>query len=121
MKHNRLTRTIAKEECEVNQGIWVGKALLSGQLLRLGYQDKLFTVIRVSRAHKLVASPVLNVKTTSLRMIVSDRSNPVRDRNRRMMRITAVDMSLTADRILTDLETHSRSLRPEKESRDVLK
>ena len=121
MTHNRLTRTIAEEECEVNQGIWVGKALLSGQLLRLGYQDKLFTVIRVSRAHKLVASPVLNVKTTSLRMIVSARTNPERDRNRRMMRITAVDMSLTADRILTDLETHSRPLRPEKESRDVLK
>ena len=91
------------------------------QYIFSGYEDKSLTVMRVSRAHKLVASPVLNVKMTSLRMIVSDRLNPVRDRNRRIMRIIAVDISLTADRMLTDLETHSRSSRPEKVSRDVLK
>ena len=113
MTHIRLTRAVTEEESEVNQGIWVGKALLSGQLLCLGYQDKSLTVMRVSKAHKLVASPVLNVKTTSLRMMVSDRSKPVRARNRRMMRIIAVDMSLITDRMLTDLKTHSRSLRLE--------
>lgn len=68
----------------------------------------------------LVANPVLSVRITNRRIMVSERVNPVRERRSRKIRVTEIDMSLTAERMLTDRVTQSRSERLEKVGRDVL-
>lgn len=74
----------------------------------------------VRSAHMLVANPVLSVRITNRRIMVSERVNPVRERRSRKIRVTEIDMSLTAERMLTDRVTQSRSERLEKVGRDVL-
>lgn len=68
----------------------------------------------------LVANPVLSVRITNRRIMVSERVNPVRERRSRKIRVIEIDMSLTAERMLTDRVTQSRSERLEKVGRDVL-
>lgn len=74
----------------------------------------------VRSAHMLVANPVLSVRITNRRIMVSERVNPVRERRSRKIRVTEINMSLTAERMLTDRVTQSRSERLEKVGRDVL-
>lgn len=68
----------------------------------------------------LVANPVLSVRITSRRIMVSERVKPVRERRSKKIRVTEMDMSLMAERMLTDRVTHSRSERLEKVGRDDL-
>lgn len=74
----------------------------------------------VRSAHMLVANPVLNVRITSRRIMVSERVKPVRERRSKKIRVTEIDMSLMAERMFTDRVTQSRSERLEKVGRDVL-
>jgi len=73
----------------------------------------------VRSAHTLVANPVLSVRITNRRIIVSERVKPVRERRSRNIRVMEIDMSLIAERMLTDRVTQSRSERLEKVGRDV--
>lgn len=117
------TCTVAYEECEVDQGIRIDQALLTSisPLPRISSNTSNLTVMSVRSAQMLVANPVLSVRITSRRIMVSERVKPVRERRSKKIRVTEMDMSLMAERMLTDRVTHSRSERLEKVGRDDLR
>lgn len=118
------TCTIAYEECEVDQGIRIDQTLLvhiSPTFAHISSNISNLTVMSVRSAHMLVANPVLSVRITSRRIMVSERVKPVRERRSKKIRVTEIDMSLMAERMLTDRVTHSRSERLEKVGRDDLR